>query len=195
MSGFLVFDCETTGLPLRRNLSVRDVAGWPRLVQLAWAVYDAWGRREAAECRIVRPDGFLIPADATRIHGISHDRALAEGAAVGDVLGLFARALDSPFDAVITHNLEYDRGVVGAELIRAELPSRLFERPGLCTMTTTTQLLRLPGPYGFKWPKLEELHDFLFESGYEGAHDAARDVEACARCFFELKRRGHYPSV
>jgi DNA polymerase III epsilon subunit-like protein len=195
MSGFLVFDCETTGLPLRRNLSVRDVEGWPRLVQLAWAVYDAWGRREAAECRIVRPDGFLIPADATRIHGISHDRARAEGAAGGDVLGLFARALDSPFDAIIAHNLEYDRGVVGAELIRAELPSRLFERPGLCTMTTTTHLLRLPGPYGFKWPKLEELHDFLFESGYEGAHDAARDVEACARCFFELKRRGHYPSV
>ncbi|MCX6560302.1 MAG: 3'-5' exonuclease [Candidatus Aminicenantes bacterium] len=193
MSGFLVFDCETTGLPIRRNLSVRDVDGWPRLVQLAWAVYDAFGRLEAAECRMVRPDGFLIPPDSTRIHGISHERALAEGNAVGDVLGLFARALDSPFDAVIAHNLEYDRNVVGAELIRAELPSRLFERPGLCTMKTTTDLLKIPGPYGYKWPKLEELYLFLFEAGYEGAHDAALDVEATARCFFELRRRGHYP--
>jgi hypothetical protein len=60
-------------------------------------------------------------------------------------------------------------------------------------MTTTTNLLRLPGPYGFKWPKLEELHAFLFETGYDCAHDASRDVEACARCFFELRRRGHYP--
>jgi DNA polymerase-3 subunit epsilon len=181
MSGFLVFDCETTGLPVRRNLSVRDVEGWPRLVQLAWAVYDSGGRLEAAECRIVRPDGFLIPADSTRIHGISHDRALAEGETAGDVLGLFARALDSPFDAVI------------AELIRANLPSRLFERPGLCTMKTTTNLLCLPGPFGFKWPKLEELYLYLFEAGYEGAHNAALDVEATARCFFELLRRGHYP--
>ena len=42
------------------------------------------------------------------------------------------------------------------------LALRLFERPGLCTMKTTTDLLRLPGPYGFKWPKLDELHAFLF---------------------------------
>jgi len=193
MSGFFVFDCETTGLPVRRNLSVWEVDGWPRLVQLAWTTHDAWGRLETAECRIVRPDGFIIPVDSTRIHGISHDRALEIGEPVGDILELFARTLDSPFDAVIAHNLEYDRNVVGAELIRADLPSRLFDLPGLCTMTTTTTLLRLPGPYGFKWPKLEELHAFLFETGYDGAHDAARDVEACARCFFELRRRGHYP--
>jgi DNA polymerase III epsilon subunit-like protein len=193
MSGFFVFDCETTGLPVRRNLSVRDVDGWPRLVQLAWATYDAWGQLETAEVHIVRPDGFIIPADSTRIHGISHDRALEIGESVGDVLARFSQALDSPFDAVIAHNLEYDRNVVGAELIRAGLASRLFERPGLCTMTTTTKLLRLPGPYGFKWPKLEELHAFLFETGYDGVHDASHDVEACARCFFELRRRGHYP--
>jgi DNA polymerase III epsilon subunit-like protein len=193
MSGFFVFDCETTGLPVRRNLSVREVDGWPRLVQLAWATYDAWGRLETAESRIVRPAGFLIPEDSTRIHGISHARALEIGEPVGDVLDRFARTVDSPFEAVIAHNLEYDRNVVGAELIRADLPNRLFERPGLCTMTTTTNLLRLPGPYGFKWPKLEELYAFLFGTAYDGAHDAARDAEACARCFFELLRRGHYP--
>lgn len=193
MSGYFVFDCETTGLPVRRGLSVRDVEGWPRLVQLAWAVYDAWGKPQAAGCRIVRPAGFLIPPDSTRIHGISHERALEIGETAADVLESFARDLDAPYDAVIAHNLEYDRGVVGAELIRAGLASRLFERPGVCTMRTTTDLLRLPGPYGFKWPRLDELHAFLFGAGYDGAHDASRDVEACARCFFELLRRGHYP--
>jgi DNA polymerase-3 subunit epsilon len=193
MSRFFVFDCETTGLPARRDLSVEDVDGWPRLVQLAWATYDAWGRLEKAESHIVRPDGFMIPADATRIHGISHDRALAEGKAVREALDLFVRELDFPFDALIAHNLEFDRSVVGAEMIRAALPVRLFDRPSLCTMTSTTNLLRLPGPYGFKWPKLEELHVYLFGTAYDGAHDAARDVDACARCFFELRRRGHYP--
>lgn len=193
MSDFFFFDCETTGLPVRRNLSVREVEGWPRLVQLAWASYDAWGRPKAAASHIVRPEGFLIPADSTRIHGISHERAVETGEPVSGVLELFARAVDPPFDAVIAHNLEYDMSVVGAEMIRANLSSRLFDRPGLCTMKTTTGLLQLPGPYGFKWPKLEELHAFLFGTAYDGAHDAARDVETCARCFFELRRRGHYP--
>jgi DNA polymerase-3 subunit epsilon len=193
MSGFLVFDCETTGLPVRRNISYRDVEGWPRLVQLAWAVYDPWGKRLRSQSRIVRPDGFFIPEESSRIHGISHERALAEGEPAGEVLASFAGDLDAPFDAGIAHNLDYDLGVTGAELLRAGLPSRLFDRPGFCTMKGTTELVRLPGPYGFKWPKLDELHTFLFGVSYEGAHDAARDVEACARCFFELRRRGHIP--
>jgi DNA polymerase-3 subunit epsilon len=193
MSRFLVFDCETTGLPVRRNITYRDVEAWPRLVQLAWAVYDPWGKPESSESRIIRPDGFLIPDEAACIHGITQERALAEGEDVGEVLEAFAAALDEPLDAVIAHNLDYDSGVVGAELLRAGLPVRLFERPALCTMKTTTDLVRLPGPYGFKWPKLEELHAFLFGGPYEGAHDAALDVAAAARCFFELLRRGHYP--
>ena len=193
MSRFFVFDCETTGLPARRDIPIEDVEGWPRLVQLAWATYDAGGRLEKAESHIIRPDGFRIPADATRIHGISHDRALAEGIPVRDALDRLVGELASPFDAIIAHNLAFDRSVVGAELIRAALPGRLFEWPGLCTMTSTAHLLRLPGPYGYKWPKLDELHAFLFGAAYVGAHNAARDVEATARCFFELRRRGHYP--
>lgn len=193
MSRFLVFDCETTGLPVRRNITYRDVEAWPRLVQLAWAVYDPLGALEAAESRIIKPEGFLIPADSALIHGISQERALAEGADVRSVLGKFVKILEEPFAAVIAHNLDYDGGVVGAELVRAGLPVQLFDRPGLCTMKTTTDLVRLPGAYGFKWPKLEELHAFLFGGSYEGAHDAALDVAATARCFFELLRRGHYP--
>jgi len=29
----------------------------------------------------------------------------------------------------------------------------------------------------------------LFEEAFEGAHRALVDVRACARCYFELKRR------
>jgi DNA polymerase-3 subunit epsilon len=193
MGDFFFFDSETTGLPARRNLAVHEVDGWPRVVQLAWAVYDAWGKPIAVESRIVRPDGFVIPEDSIRIHGITQERALETGTSITEVLDLFARAAGSPFDAVIAHNLEFDLNVVGAELLRAGRNSRFFAGPGLCTMKTTTQLLRLPGPYGYKWPKLEELHAFLFGGSYEGTHDAGRDVKATAKCFFELRRRGHYP--
>ena len=43
-----------------------------------------------------------------------------------------------------------------------------------------------PGPRGFKWPSLGELHHALFNKGFDDAHDAAADVEATARCFLEL---------
>lgn len=47
----------------------------------------------------------------------------------------------------------------------------------------------LPGSQGYKWPKLIELHEKLFGETFVDAHDARVDVKACARCFFELKKR------
>ena len=40
----------------------------------------------------------------------------------------------------------------------------------------------------FKFPKLEELHQFLFNEKITDSHNATRDVVATARCFFELLR-------
>jgi DNA polymerase III epsilon subunit-like protein len=55
-------------------------------------------------------------------------------------------------------------------------------------MQAATSYCRLPGPYGFKWPTLQELHLKLFNETFAGAHRALADVRACARCYFELKR-------
>jgi len=59
----------------------------------------------------------------------------------------------------------------------------------ICTMMSSTGFCGLPGPYGYKWPTLPELHRALFGSTYVEAHDAGTDVAVCAKCFFELKRR------
>ena len=40
---YLFFDTETTGLPKRWNAPVTDLENWPRLVQLAWIMYDDRG--------------------------------------------------------------------------------------------------------------------------------------------------------
>jgi DNA polymerase-3 subunit epsilon len=191
---FLLFDCETTGLPLRRNLSPWDVSGWPRLVQIAWEFYDSSGNPEDMQCQIIRPDGFKIPAESTRIHGISHSRAVREGVDLIQVLDEFSEAIERPDITLVAHNLDFDRGVVGAELIRANKKFHMLEMPALCTMKTTTDLCRLPrwsGP-GFKWPTLEELHLHLFSRSFEQPHHALNDLRACARCFFRLVEEGYY---
>jgi len=191
---FLIFDCETTGLPTRRGASPRDVDVWPRLIQLAWGTFDARGKTKGIRSHIIRPEGFRIPADATAVHGISHARAVRTGKALDDVLDEFLKEMIRPGIFLVAHHLAFDLGVVGAELVRSNKPLGILDLPGLCTMETTAGLCRLPrwGGAGFKWPTLEELHAHLFGSPYDRPHDAASDLEACARCFFKLFEEGYY---
>jgi len=191
---FLFFDCETTGLPRSRYFSPDDVDGWPRLVQIAWAHYDPRGNPEDARSHIVRPDGFMIPADATKIHGISQARAEREGRDLGQVLDEFLEAAGAA-TILVAHNFDYDRHVVAGELVRTRKPLGFLELSGICTMKETTELCALPRPgggFGHKWPTLEELHRYCFGFSYEGAHDAAADIGACARAFFKLLAAGHF---
>ena len=55
-----------------------------------------------------------------------------------------------------------------------------------------TDFCAIPGGRGgrFKWPTLTELHEKLFGEGFGDAHDAAYDVAATAKIFFELCRKG-----
>ena len=192
---YLVFDCETTGLPGVRWFSPEVVDQWPRLVQLAWAVYGSAGDLREARNSIVKPDGFKIPPDATRIHGISDAEARRVGRDLGQVLDEFLEAAAVPGTSLVAHNFDYDRNVVAGELIRARKPLGFLELSGICTMRSTTDLVRLPRPgggFGYKWPTLEELHTWVFGFSYEGAHDAANDIDACARAFFKLREAGHF---
>lgn len=191
----LFFDCETTGLPRVRYFSPEVVADWPRLVQLAWARYDHGGNEEESRSSIVRPEGFRIPPDSTRIHGITHARAAREGRSLAEVLDEFLELATAPGTTLVAHNFEYDRNVIAGELVRMTRPLGFLELAGICTMKETTALCGLPRPgggFGYKWPTLEELHHYCFGFSYDGAHDAANDIGACARSFFKLVEAGHF---
>jgi DNA polymerase-3 subunit epsilon len=76
------------------------------------------------------------------------------------------------------------------EVVRAKLENPIASRKQICTMLVATDYCRLPGSRGFKWPRLHELHSKLFGVPHQDSHQALADVEACRRCFFELKRLG-----
>lgn len=57
-------------------------------------------------------------------------------------------------------------------------------------MEKSTNYCKIDGPYGNKWPNLSELHYKLFGTGFEEAHNAALDITATAKCFWEMKRLG-----
>ena len=69
----LFLDTETTGLPKYNTTDPTE--RWPRIVQLAWSLYDAEGNRESLKSFIIYPTDFSIPKDSARIHGITTERA------------------------------------------------------------------------------------------------------------------------
>jgi DNA polymerase-3 subunit epsilon len=186
---YLFFDTETNGLPKNWKAPVTQLDNWPRLVQLAFLVFDAEGNEAAQGDFIIKPDGFSIPDELAKIHGISNERAMAEGIPVDEVLGNFIEHL-SAVQTVVAHNLSFDEKIMGSELLRAGHPNLLLKKNRICTMESSTNYCKIPGNYGFKWPKLSELHIKLFGLDFEEAHNATADISATAKCFWELKRLG-----
>ena len=185
----LIFDTETAGLPLYRNAPVDDTRAWPRLVQIAWLLCDDGGHIIRQECFVVRPDGFTIPPDAVRVHGITTEAAVRSGVPLRVALEAFRQGAAGS-STVVAHNVAFDGGVVAAECARSGVENPLSGIPSICTMEASVNACGIRRPGGLKWPTLTELHRTLFGSVYPGAHDARNDAAACARCFFELKRRG-----
>jgi len=186
---YLIIDCETTGLPRNWKAPVTDLDNWPRVIQLAWALYDASDSRLESVVHLVRPDGFVIPHDAQKVHHISTERALLEGSDLRVVAAEFSAAA-SKAEVIVAHNIKFDEKVISAEYLRLNQASPFQNKRRVCTMEQSTEFCRIPGNYGYKWPTLSQLYRILFHSDYQEAHDAGADVSACARCFFELKKRG-----
>lgn len=186
---YFFFDTETTGLPLDYRAPATDLDNWPRMVQLAWLLTDENAKElNSAEC-IIRPDGFKIPLGVSRIHGITTEKALECGIPLHRALSPVSEAIEEAL-VLVAHNMQFDEKILGAEFLRSGYPDPLVNKKRYCTMLSTTEFCRLPGRQsGYKWPKLQELHHVLFQEPFFGAHDALTDVRACARCFFELKRR------
>lgn len=191
---YIIFDTETTGLPRDFNAPITDTDNWPRVVQIAWQIHDEMGRLIEHKDYLIRPDGFDIPYDAERIHGISTELAHDQGHDLQDVLNDFNRALGlSKF--VVGQNINFDLNVLGCEFVRLDAPTKMLDMPVLDTCTeASAELCKIPGGRGgkFKLPTLTELHEFLFQEPFAEAHNATADVEATTRCFLELIRRGHF---
>lgn len=190
MQMFLVFDTETTGLPQNFNAPITDLDNWPRMVQIAWQLHDDEGNLLENQDYIIKPDGFDIPFNASRIHGITTKMAQKEGRELAEVLEEFNEVLKKSQYGV-GQNVEFDYKVVGAEFLRKNIENNLQELPVADTMHLATDYCALGGKSGrFKPPKLEEIYDKLYGHKFDEAHNAAADVNATAQVFFELLRIG-----
>jgi len=186
---YLFFDTETTGLPKNWKAPVTNVDNWPRMIQLAWILTDAEGNQLENSSCIIKPENFTIPAEASNVHGITTQRAIEEGVDLTETLVHFNSLIEKS-SFIVAHNIKFDEKIIGAEFLRKAIDSKLFKKKRLCTMDASTNYCRIPGRYGFKWPKLSELHIKLFGKDFENAHDASADINATEKCFWKMREIG-----
>lgn len=79
----LTFDFETTGLPAKGAKWDVDFEEFPNIVQLAWSV------NEKERSYIIKPEGWKIPEASIEVHGITAERANAEGVPFADIIDEF----------------------------------------------------------------------------------------------------------
>jgi DNA polymerase-3 subunit alpha len=183
---YLIFDTETTGLPRSWSAPITDTDNWPRCIQIAWQLHDEMGNLIEHEDYLVKPDGFNIPYDAERIHGISTELAVQQGIPLIEVLEKFNIAL-SKTKYIVGQNLGFDVNIMGCEFHRMSVGSDMSKMPVLDTCTeVTANLIKLPGGRGgrFKLPTLTELHQYLFNQPFSEAHNATADLELITRQVF-----------
>lgn len=184
------FDTETTGTPLDFKAPSSNTTNWPRLVQLAWILSDNLGNRVNTDNLIIKPNGFVIPTAASSIHGITTQKAIVEGEPIQEAIDRFISDFNKA-TYIVGHNVEFDKKIVGAEMIRLGMKDVMDEKPSYCTMLSTINFCAIPSynRFDFKYPKLQELFEILFDEEYDNAHNAMSDVEATEKCFWELKKR------
>lgn len=117
-----VFDLETTGISTEND----------RIVTAFVGELDADGNLIAGREWMVRPDGYVIPEGATAIHGVTTERATAEGRPLAEVLPEIVGALVALAERgapVATHNGAYDFTLLAHEMHRAGMddPVRVID--------------------------------------------------------------------
>lgn len=233
MVKILVFDTETTNLPpllpgqtwnerseygkkllddnhIEQWKDVLDA--WPHIIQFSYIFYDTEIPKDAKIFNkyidITHDDNIIISEGSIAIHHITKEKIAGmsqnQKASIQECLHEFIDDLKNA-DIVVGHNVEFDRKMVVAELLRNEESVNIImdDSKFSCTMIETTEICKLQikidykdkktgelkSFYKIKSPKLTESykHYFGYEPNPDALHDAIADVVLCLRIFVKYK--------
>ena len=183
MTSTFIFDCETTGLPLNNK--------WPFPVQIAWIILDTDGET-IEKSFIIKPNNFIIPEESIKIHKITNEIAERDGVDIKGVLLEFKKDYNES-GTIVAHNLPFDMGVIKSSFVRNNIDISFLEneKNKICTMKSSTKICKLPfssKSSGYKWPKLNELYEFLFNKNPDAnLHNALEDSRITLQCYKKLQ--------
>jgi DNA polymerase-3 subunit epsilon len=140
--------------------------------------------------------GVVIPEEAAAIHGVTTERARAEGCPIADVVADVANALrDRPAGApLVAFNARYDLTVLDRELRRhlgVSLPVALAPTAGVAYLNVIDPLVIDKWLDRFR-PGSRKLDAICahYRARLDDAHEAHADALAAVRCAYAIGLRG-----
>jgi DNA polymerase-3 subunit epsilon len=192
MTTVLVYDTETTGLPLFDQPSEHE--GQPHLVQLGAVLLnlETWKAIATLDV-IVKPEGWTVPDEVAAIHGITTEHAAAVGVPEALAVELLLELAKSA-DYRVAHNEQFDQRIVRIACKRhftEETAEEWKAGKAVCTARLATPILKLPPTAKMvaarrnhpKTPNLGEAYLHFTGQQLEGAHSALVDVHACIEVY------------
>jgi len=194
----LVFDTETTGLPIGRNPSITDTHKWPHIIQFSYMLYDETSATiiECMNEMICIADDVEISEKSIEIHKLTRDKINDEGIPIRNALRKFNNAINKA-DLLVAHNLEFDKNLILVECLRNKIEQKFVvdetHKFEYCTMKNSIELCKLErdGKFGkkyYKYPTLSEVYYHLFNIIPHGLHNSMVDILICLRVFCMLYR-------
>lgn len=182
---YIVIDTETSGLGKHDTI-----------LQIA---YQRFGRdgtlNDPFSTYINPPFEYEIHEKAFEVNGLTKEFLLENGYIRSQTVSMLTRLCRFANDGYlfIGHQIAYDFRMIHQALKQYEMSTALIECTTFCTKENKAirdfvQAVDINGRR--KAPNLSELYKKLFNEQVQGAHDALADVQATARCYFELKKRG-----
>jgi len=203
----LIFDTETTGLPKTKVMNQDSLHLWPHIVQLSYLIYDSDKNDIVVmEDNIIKTaSDVVISEESSAIHGITRDISQTRGVNLDNVFNGFFDALKN-VDVLVGHNISFDINVVEVELLRmiynsppeisateltlvkTKLHLLRNYKNIYCTMQNSIDLcaIKVVGKTGReynKFPRLNELHQKLFETTPNNLHNSLNDILVTLRCY------------
>lgn len=188
-----LFDVETTGLPVKGLKWDNDFNNFPYVVQIAW-IFD--GKEYDF---IIKPEGYEIPEESTKIHGITTEHALSVGVPFADIIVKFIECAKKA-SLICAHNIYFDTSIIKANILRYwgreyydnEVDAALDKSKRIDTMRSTIKFVGAVKSNGNKgkYAKLVELFEKLFPGDQFNEHNALDDVRALKRCLEKLIELG-----
>lgn len=173
-----VFDLETTGVDVDTS---RIVSGCIAILDRDGAVVSRWNW--------LADPAIEIPEGASAVHGITTERARAEGRDARQVIAEITQTLRVLFDLgvpVTVYNAPYDLSLLDRECRRHELEPLSRVSPVIDPLVIDKAVDRFR-----KGKRTLEVTAQLYDVPLEGAHDAGADAIAAGRVAWALLRR--YP--
>lgn len=175
-SEFGVFDLETTGIDVRTS----------RIVTAHIGVLNSDGVLIDSQKWLADP-GVEIPVQASAVHGVTTERARAEGRPASEVVAEIVAALHSLFDrglAVTIYNAPYDLSLLAHEAARHGVAPLVEPRPVIDPLVIDKAVDRYR-----KGKRTLEFTSVHYGVLLEGAHDAEADAVASGRVALALAAR------